>query len=107
MNASEKGVNITEMVLEAEQLSCKREQKKDEPLKYNKSSYSVSSLNDNVVRMETGLPTKDVIDIVVQYTARCKDSIVYYAGWRIDCITLLDQLFMKLKQNCTNLHLAE
>lgn len=60
--------------------------------------------------METGLPTKDVFDIVVGYVSRFKGDINYYVGWKVDSITLEDQVFitlMKLKHNYTNLHLAQ
>ena len=30
--------------------------------------------------METGLPTKEIFTIVVNYAAKFKDSICYYAG---------------------------
>ena len=59
--------------------------------------------------METGLPTKEIFNIVVDYAAKFKDSISYYAGWKVESITFEDQIFitlMKLRQNYTNLHLA-
>ena len=59
--------------------------------------------------METGLPTKEVFNIV-GYGSRFKSEINYYAGWKVETITLEDQIFitlMKLKQNYTNLHLAQ
>ena len=60
--------------------------------------------------METGLPTKEIFTIVVNYAAKFKDSICYYAGWTVECIAFEDQIFitlMKLRQNYTNLHLAQ
>ena len=60
--------------------------------------------------METGLPTKEIFTIVVDYTAKFKDSISYYCGWKVESITFEDQIFitlMKLRQNYTNLHLAQ
>lgn len=77
---------------------------------YYSAHYSAKSLSPEVIRMETGLPTKDVFDIVVGYVSRFKDEINYYAGWKVEGITLEDQIFitlMKLKQNYTNLHLAQ
>ena len=101
----------SEVILEAE-LHCARNElkEKDKALQYQRSHYSVSSLTEDVVRMETGLPTKEVFTIVVNHAARFKDSITYYAGWRVECITFEDQIFivlMKLRQNYTNLHLAQ
>ena len=67
-------------------------------------------MDSEVLRMETGLPTKDVFQIVVNYISRFRDNINYYYGWRVDSITLEDQVFitlMKLRQNYTNLHLAQ
>lgn len=60
--------------------------------------------------METGLPTKEVFEIVVRYALRFKDSINYFAGWTVESISFEDQIFitlMKVKQNYTNLHLAQ
>ena len=59
---------------------------------------------------ETGLPTKEVFQIVVNYASRFKDSLSYYAGWRVESIIFEDQILitlMKLRQNCTNLHIAQ
>lgn len=77
---------------------------------YYSAHYSAKSLSPEVIRMETGLPTKDVFDIVVGYVSRFKGEINYYAGWKVEAITLEDQIFitlMKLTQNYTNLHLAQ
>ena len=41
---------------------------------------------------------------------RFKDSINYFAGWTVESITFEDQIFitvMKVKQNYTNMHLAQ
>ena len=60
--------------------------------------------------METGLPPKEIFNIVVDYAAKFKHSISYYAGWKVESITFEDQVFitlMKLRQNYTNLHLAQ
>lgn len=77
---------------------------------YQRAHYSAANLSTDVVRMETGLPTKDVFQIVVNYVSRFQENINYYAGWKVDTITLEDQVFItliKLKQNYTNLHLAQ
>ncbi|XP_068742187.1 uncharacterized protein [Montipora capricornis] len=60
--------------------------------------------------METGLPTRDVFNIVVSYTERFKDQINYFVGWKVESITFEDQIFitlMKVRKNYTNLHLAQ
>ena len=60
--------------------------------------------------METGLPTKEIFNIVVDHTVKVKDSIFYYAGWKVESIAFEDQIFitlMKLRQNYTNLHLVQ
>ena len=60
--------------------------------------------------METGLPTKDVFHIVVNYTIRFKQSINYFAEWRVESISFRYQIFitlMKFRQNYTNLHLVQ
>ena len=77
---------------------------------YLQKHYTVSTLSEDVLRMETGLPTKDVFHIVVNYTIRFKQSINYFAGWRVESISFEDQVFitlMKVRQNYTNLHLAQ
>ncbi|PFX16153.1 hypothetical protein AWC38_SpisGene19581 [Stylophora pistillata] len=40
---------------------------------YYSAHYSAKNLSPEVIRMETGLPTKDVIDIVGRYVSRFKD----------------------------------
>lgn len=60
--------------------------------------------------MVTGLPTKEVFQIVVNYVARFKQSINYFAGWRVQSTSFEEQIFitlMKVRQNYTNLHLAQ
>ena len=80
---------------------------------YTQQHYTVSGLNAVVLRMETGLPTKEVFNIVVLHALRFKDFIVYYSGWKVQCVESInfeDQIFitlMKLRQNYTNLHLAQ
>jgi len=67
----------------------------------------VAGLEEDVIQMETGLPTKKVFNIVVNYALRFKDSINYFA---MELINFEDQIFitlMKVRQNYTNLHLAQ
>lgn len=100
-----------EIILEAE-LDQAREQLQGmhEKQSYTQKHYTVSGLSAEVLRMETGLPTKEVFNIVVLHALRFKDFIVYYSGWKVESINFEDQIFitlMKLRQNYTNLHLAQ
>ena len=75
-----------------------------------KKEYSIAELSDDVVRMETGLPTKEVFNIVVKHALRFKGGINYFSGRKVESIYFEDQIFitlMKLEQNYTNLHLAQ
>ena len=100
-----------EVILEAELDLAKRALKNlEEKVKYKTWCYRVTELSDDVVRMETGLPTKEVFEIVVRHALRFKDSINYFAGWKVESISFEDQIFitlMKVRQNYTNLHLAQ
>ena len=100
-----------EVILEAELDLAKRELENLEGrLHYKNRCYTVTELPGDVIRMETGLPTKEVFDIVVRYASRFKDSINYFGGWKVESITFEDQIFitlMKVRQNYTNLHLAQ
>ena len=74
------------------------------------SCYSGDTLNEEVIRMETGIPTKNLFFLVVGYAARFKDDISYFHGWKVESIKFEDQILitlMKLKQNYPNLHLAK
>ena len=62
----------------------------------------MANLGIKVIRMKTVLPTKKVFYIIVNYVAQ----INYYSWWKAGTITLEDQVFITLKQNYTNLHLA-
>lgn len=56
--------------------------------------------------METGLPIREIFNIVVDYALRFKDSI----SWVVVTIPFEDQssiAYMKCRQNYTNLHLAQ
>ena len=55
---------------------------------YAQKHYTVSEMSAEVLRMETGLPTKEVFNIVVLYALRFKDCIVYYTFW-VRCSRLL------------------
>ena len=77
---------------------------------YQREHYSVANLSTEFICMETGLPTKEVFYIIVNYVARFKGHINYCSGWKVEAISLEDQVFltlMKLKQNYTYLHLAQ
>lgn len=68
------------------------------------------TLSEDALRMETGLPTKDVFHIVVNYADRFEQSINYFPGWRVQSISFENQIFItliKVRQNYTNRHLAQ
>lgn len=101
---------MTEIFLQAELESKARElESLKEKENYQRSHYSVSSLSPEVIRMETGLSTKEIFDIVIN-DARFNKSIRYSYGWAVNTIPLEDQqvfiALMKVRQNYTNLHLA-
>ena len=100
-----------EVILEAELEQAKREMiDQREKNYYVQKHYTVSKMSEEVLKMETGLPTKEVFQIVVNYAARFKQSINYFAGWRVQSISFEEQIFitlMKVRQNYTNLHLAQ
>ena len=103
--------STNEIILEAE-LDQAREDLQDmqEKESYAQKHYTVSELSAEVLRMETGLPTKEVFNLVVLHALRFKDCIVYYSGWKVESIKFEDQILitlMKLRQNYTNLHLAQ
>lgn len=104
-------LTASEIILEAEVKQLRNDlQQHEEKSKYFREKYSVSTLSDDVIRMETGLPTKQVFDVVVLYTLRFKDSIIYFHGWKVESISFEDQIFitlMKIRQNYTNLHIAQ
>ena len=67
--------------LEAELKQAEREiTDLKEKIGYLKNHYTVSTLDEDVLKMETGLATRDVFNIVVRYTERIKDQINYSAG---------------------------
>jgi len=72
--------------------------------------YSASNINDEVIRMETGLPNKNMFKIVVKYVESHKHVINYHSGWRVVALSIEDQVLialMKLTQNYTNLHIGQ
>ena len=60
--------------------------------RYTQKHYTVSGLSAEVLRMETGLPMKEVFNIVVFHALRFKDFIVYYSGWKVESINFEDQI---------------
>ena len=106
-----KKASTKEIVLEAELDQVKKELADIQAREnYWKKSYTISRLTAEVIRMETGLPTREVFDIVVNHALRFKDSITYFSGWKVESITFEDQIFitlMKIRRSYTNLHLAQ
>ena len=69
----------------------------------------MAAIDTEVFRMETGLSTKSVLQIVFNYTLRFTNNINYYYG-KVNSIKLEDQIFIKLiklRQNYSNLYLAQ
>ena len=105
------GLYIDEIILQSELRAVSGELTKlKKEQEYAKMVYSVKDLKQNVLCMETGIPTKKVFWIIVNYTSRFEHDIIYYLGWKVEGIKFEDQIFitlMKLRQNYTNLHLAQ
>ena len=102
---------LQEIILEAELDFANRELKeRNQTVQYKRSKYTVSALEGDVIQMETGLPTKEVFNIVVNHALRFKNSVNYFAGWNVESTSFEDQIFitsMKVRQNYTKLHLAQ
>ena len=105
----DKGKTTQEVILEAGLDLAKTDvQDLQEQVKYK--CYTVSELPDNVIRMRTSLPTKEVFEIVVRHASRFNDSINYFRDWKVESITFEEQIFitlLKVRQNYTNLSLAQ
>lgn len=91
-----------EVILEAELEQAKREMiDQREKNYYVQKHYTVSKMSEEVLKMETGLPTKEVFQIVVNYAARFKQSINYFAGWRVQSISFEEQIFITLMKDAS------
>ena len=74
----EKPRTTQEVILEAELDLANRELKDLEgKSRYKTIRYTISELQDDAIRMETGLPTKEVFNIVLKHALRFKDAILY------------------------------
>ena len=60
-------------------------------------------MDEDVLKVEAGLTTRDIFNSVDSYAERLKDQINYLAGWRVEMFITL----MKVRQDYTNLHLAQ
>jgi len=80
---TEQNVQTTqEFILEGELDFANRELKElNQTVQYKGNKYTVSELEGDVIRMETGPPTKEVLNIVVNSALRFKDSVNCFAGW--------------------------
>lgn len=100
-----------EIILEAElELANRKPKELEGKTEYKTKRFRVAELSDDFLGMETGLPTKEVFNIVVKHVLRFKDDINYFSGWKVEAINFEDQIFitlMKLRQNYTNLYLAQ
>ena len=54
----------------------------------------MSILDEDVLKMKTGLATRDVFNIVVSYTERIKDQITYFSRRRVELMTFEDQIYL-------------
>ena len=98
---------VMEVELDLKNWELKRHKEAE---KYVTSHYSVSKLSPDIIKMETGLLTEEVFDIAHLHCLWFKDSITYFYGWKVKSILFEDQIsitLMKLRQNYTNLHLAQ
>ena len=111
LSETETLLSVENTILKAEVRSMETEiVKLKERQQYARQRYTVASQDSEVICMETGLPTREIFQIIVDYVSRFHSSIVYFSGWKVECIELEDQIWltlMKLKQNYTNLHLAQ
>ena len=103
-------MKVNETILKFELENAKLEIKKMKECNENlKLTYCIESLDDETLRMETGLPSKDTFSIICSYTKRFINDIKYVFGWKVEKVTFENQILitlMKLKQNYTALHLA-
>ena len=58
-------------------------------------------MDEDVLKVEAGLTTRDIFNSVVSYAVRLKDQINCLAGWRVEIFITL----MKVRQDYTNLQL--
>ena len=103
--------SVNEIILQSElrtvseELSTLRKEQE-----YAKRVYTVHNSKENELCMETGIPTKKVFWIIAHYAQRFENNISYYLGWKVEGMKFEDQILitlMKLRQNYTNLHLAQ
>ena len=67
-------VKIKNIILEGKLESNQRElEETKQREKYTRKCYTVVNLSDRIICMETGLPNKDISQIVVSYVKRFKD----------------------------------
>ena len=104
-------LSVENTILKAEVRNMETEMVKlKERQQFARQRYTVASQDSEVICMETGLPTREIFQIIVDYVSHFHSSIVYFSGWKVECIEFADQIWlilMKLKQNYTNLHLAQ
>lgn len=100
VNANES--NSTDLVILEAELEFTQQElySHQETKQYQRTHYSVSSLSSEVIRVETGLPTKEVFTILVEYTAQFKEPISYYAGWKVKSMVFDNQIFLTLMKLC-------
>ena len=101
---------IENIILQAELENTTEELKAMQEKEIKRNTCYLSNLSEEVVRMETGLPNKEIFGTVVKHVERVHHLIRYFCKWKVESISLEDQVFltlMKMRQNYTNLHLAQ
>ena len=56
----------------------------------------LKNLNEEIIRIETGIPIKLICSLIVDYARRFEDDISYFYGWRVENIEFVDQILIAL-----------
>ena len=60
-------------------------------------------MDEDVLKVEAGLATRDIFNSVDSYAERLKDQINYLAGWGVEIFITS----IKVREDYSNLHLAQ
>ena len=60
-------------------------------------------MDEDVLKVEAGLTTRDIFNSVDSYAERLKDQINYLAGWGVEIFITS----IKVREDYSNLHLAQ
>ena len=90
--------------LEAELKQAKREiTDLKEKMGWLKNHCRVFTLDEDVLKVEAGLSTRDIFNSVDSYAERLKDQINYLGGWGVEIFITS----IKVREDYWNLHLAQ